>query len=160
MDKRRAAWLLARGILLVSGISLAGYIVYRYTVAGNPPQVGTLYGTIFPASILLAILAVTLAVKPYLFRDADGMTGYGVRGGLLLFGAGWMGTGLLCVQSLTAGMIDAPVLGTLDFMHMLSHHVVIPAGMGFLVGIPTHVMDWVGSPSPDAAASPGELGKP
>lgn len=152
MDSRRGGWILARAILLFSGVSLAGYVWYRYALAPNPPEMGTVYGTIFPASLLLAALAVILAFRPYLFRGADGVSGWGLRGGLLGFGAIWMGTGLMCVQSLTAGMISSPFFGTLDFMHMLSHHVVIPAGMGFLVGIPHQVMGWVGGAPADLAA--------
>lgn len=154
MDKRNAGWMLARTILFLSGVSLAGYVVYRYTLSGNPPEAGTVYGTIFPASLVLAGLAVVLAFKPYLFRGADGLTGYGLRGGLLGFGAVWMGTGLLCVQSLTAGMIEAPFFGSLEFMHMLSHHVVIPAGMGFLIGIPGQVMGWIEAPAAEVPADP------
>jgi len=148
--RRRKAWVLARAILGFSGVSLALYVAYRYTVAGNPPEVGTAYSVIFPSSLLLAVLAVLLAFKPFLFRGVDGASGYGLRGGLLLMGAVWMGTGLLCVRSLTQGVIASPLVGTLEFMHMLSHHVVIPMGMGFLLGIPERVVEWttVGTGTP------------
>lgn len=152
MERRELGWILLRAVLFFSGVSLIGYVGYRYTIAGGP-EAGTVYGTIFPASLLLAAVAILLAFRPGLFREAGGITGYGLRAGLGLFGAVWMGTGLLCVQSLAAGVAASPIFGTLDFLHMLSHHVVIPAGVGLLVAVPGAVLEWAGDARAPSVAS-------
>lgn len=144
MTKREIGWLLLRALLFFSGVSLIGYVLYRYAFSGSPPEAGTVYGAIFPASVLLAALAMFLAFRPAFFRGVDDAAGRGVRGGVVLFGAVWMGTGLLCVQSLAQGILASPFVGTLNFFHMASHHVVIPAGLGLLVGVPATVLAWAG----------------
>lgn len=151
MERRKLGWILLRAVLFFSGLSLIGYVGYRYLVAGAP-EAGTVYGVIFPASLLLAAVAILLAFRPALFRGADGATGFGLRGGLGLFGAVWMGTGLMCVQSLAAGVAASPLFGSLDFLHMVSHHVVIPAGVGLLVAIPGRVAAWAGEDAPAPAS--------
>lgn len=144
MRNRKLGWILLRAVLFFSGISLIGYVLYRYAFSGSPPEAGTVYGVIFPSSVLLGVLAITLAFRPGLFRGADGAGGWGIRGGVFAFGAVWMATGLLCVQSLTQGILESPVFGTLNFLHMVSHHVVIPAGLGLLVAVPGAVLAWAG----------------
>lgn len=144
MSGRAIGWILLRALLFFSGVSLIGYVAFRYTLSGSPPEGGSVYGTIFPASLLLAFVAILLAFRPGFFRAADGAPGYGLRGGLVLFGAVWMGNGLLCVPSLTQGVLASPFVGSMNFLHMVSHHVVIPAGLALLVAIPGPVLAWAG----------------
>lgn len=144
MDRREIGWILARAVLFFSGVSLIGYVVFRYAFSGSPPEAGTVYGVVFPASTLLAVLALVLAFRPDLFRHARSAGGLGIRGGVVLFGAVWMGTGLLCVQSLTQGVLASPFVGSLNFLHMVSDHVILPAGVGLLAAAPGAVLSWAG----------------
>lgn len=129
--RRTWAWTLARGILFASGVSLFAYIAYRYSV-GSAPDHGSLYGVLFSSSSLLAAGALLFAVRPHLMNRIPGFTGPVVRGGVVLLGVGWMATGLLCLGALARGVVSSPLFGTLDLIHMLSHHVVIPVALGFL----------------------------
>lgn len=128
-------WSILRGLLLFSGISLVGYIGYRYTMATAPDH-GTVYGKIFPLSALLAGFAILLAVEPGAMRGIDGTRGKVLRAGLTLLGGVWMATGVMCVQSLASGMLAAPFSGTLDMLHMVSDHIVLPIGLAIVAWTP------------------------
>jgi hypothetical protein len=64
-------WMVFRSLLLASGLGLLAYVAYRYTLFA-PPDHGTLYGKIFPLSVVLAALGIALAVHPRLFGALRG----------------------------------------------------------------------------------------
>jgi len=142
----RLWWWAARGILFASGVSLFAYLGYRYQI-GSVPDHGSLYGVIFPLSAFLALGALVMAVRPHVLERIAGPAGPAVKGGVVLLGAGWMATGLLCLRSLTAGVIAAPLWGTMDLIHMLSHHVVVPVGLGMLALGSRRVEAWFLGPA-------------
>lgn len=130
---RTPTWMILRGLLAFSGFSLMLYVAYRYLV-GGPPDAGSVYAVIFPGSILLGGTGLALAVKPFALMKIR--SAVPLRVALVALGLVWMGTGLLCFQSLAAGTVAAPIGGTLTLFHMLTHHVVVPTGLFFLAGIP------------------------
>jgi hypothetical protein len=67
-------WMVFRGFLFLSGLALMGYVAYRYTLF-NPPDHGSLYGKIFPLSLLLAALGMALALWPFLLDRVQGQIG-------------------------------------------------------------------------------------
>lgn len=137
-------WMTFRAVLLLSGLSLVGYVAYRYTLF-QPPSAGSLYGTIFPLSLLLAGAGIVLAVRPDTLDQLRGPRGFAVRGGLTAFGAVWMATGAMCVASFARAIPEAPLGGTIDMVHMLSDHVVLPLGIAALAWAPARVARWLGA---------------
>ncbi|MBA4157368.1 MAG: hypothetical protein H0X65_07820 [Gemmatimonadetes bacterium] len=153
-------WAGFRALLFLSGVSLLGYIAYRYTLF-QPPDHGSLYGVIFPLSVVLAMFGAVLAVYPFLLDGVRGRPGAMLRGGLIGFGALWMATGVACTHSLAAGIGAAPLGGSVDMAHMLSQHVFLPVAVALLAWAPARVAGWMGAappeplPAREPALSPG-----
>jgi hypothetical protein len=148
-------WTIFRGLLFLAGFSLVGYVAYRYTLF-SPPDHGSLYGKIFPLSLVLAVVGMMLAVRPHLLNRVRGHAGLPLRSALTVFGGVWMATGLMCAQSLAAGMAEAPLGGTVDMIHMLSQHVFLPIAVVALAWAPARVARWLGA----QAVEPVVLGEP
>jgi hypothetical protein len=149
-------WLAFRVLLFVAGLSLVGYIAYRYSFY-RPPDHGTVYGIIFPLSFVLAVAGMTLAFLPYALARLRGQAGNALRGGLSVYGGVWMATGLLCASSLAQGAVAAPLGGSVDMLHMLFQHVFLPASVVALAWAPERVARWLNAPpepAPAAAAKP------
>lgn len=160
---RARGWTAFRGVLLFAGVWLTGYAVYRYTLFA-PPDHGTVYGKIFLLAPLLAWTGIALALRPDLLRGG-GATRGAARVALSSYGLVWMGTGLHCTASLLEGMAAAPLGGSIDMIHMLSDHVVLPASVVALAWAPDRVARRLGAASANAgaqdlvAASPGTPGR-
>lgn len=152
----RRLWVGMRVLLFLAGLSLVGYVAYRYTLF-SPPDHGSLYGKIFPLSLVLAALGMALAVRPLLLARVQGPAGLPLRTALTGLGAVWMGTGLTCVQSLATGILAAPLGGTIDMTHMLAQHVFLPLGVAALAWAPERVARWLGADAEPSPAAEGEL---
>jgi hypothetical protein len=137
-------WTIFRALLFLSGLTLVGYVAYRYTLA-QPPDHGSLYGKIFPASLLLALVGISLAVSPHLLAGVRGRPGLALRGALTAYGAVWMATGMVCTRSLAAGVAEAPFRGTVDLLHMLSGHLFLPVAVVTLAWGSARVARWMGA---------------
>lgn len=136
-------WIIFRAALFLAGLAQVGYVIYRYTLF-NPPDLATLYGKIFPLSLLLAGAAMMLALRPYLFEDVQGHAGSAARGALTSLGLLWMATGVMCAGMLAAGIAAAPLGGTFDMLHMVTDHVFLPFAVGALLWAPASVARWLG----------------
>lgn len=141
-------WAGFRALLFLAGSSLLGYIAYRYTLF-QPPDHGSLYGVIFPLSVVLAVLGAVLAVHPFLLAGVRGRPGAALRGGLIGFGAVWMATGVACTRSLVEGIGVAPLGGSIDMVHMVSQHIFLPAAVALLAWAPARVAGWMGAALPE-----------
>jgi hypothetical protein len=148
-------WALFRALLFLSGLTLVGYVAYRYTLA-QPPDHGSLYGKIFPLSLLLALTGISLAASPHLLTRLRGRPGMACRGALTAFGGAWMATGVACTRSLAAGVPEAPLGGTIDLLHMASGHVYLPVGVVALAWGSARVARWLGAEE----APPAGVGEP
>lgn len=137
-------WVLFRALLLLSGLTLVGYVAYRYTLF-QPPDHGSLYGRIFPLSLTFALLGIALAIAPHLLSRLRGHPGMACRGAVTAFGGAWMATGLMCTRALAAGVAEAPLRGTLDLVHMLSGHVYLPVAVVALAWCSRRVARWMGA---------------
>lgn len=137
-------WTLFRALLFLSGLTLVSYVAYRYSLA-QPPDHGSLYGKVFPLSLLLALLGMGLAVSPHLLDRVRGHAGMACRGALTAFSGAWMVTGLACTRSLAAGVAEAPLRGTFDLLHMVSGHVYLPLGVVALAWGSARVAQWMGA---------------
>jgi hypothetical protein len=138
----RVRWPTFRALLFLSGLTLVGYVVYRFALP-QPPDYGSLYGRIFLLSLLLAVAGMVLGVSPRSLHDARGWPGSGIRVALSGFGAVWMATGLACTPSLVAGVSESPLRGTFDLIHMLSGHVYLPLAVAALAWAPARVARWL-----------------
>lgn len=149
-------WALLRALLFLAGLTLVGYVTYRYSLA-QPPDHGSTYGKIFPLSLLLALAAISLAVSPHLLERVPGHPGMACRGALTAFSGTWMATGLACTRSLAAGVTEAPLAGTLDLVHMVSGHVFLPTAVVALAWSATRVARWLGAEEAPPARGEPEL---
>lgn len=159
--KRRRGWHALRALLFVAGLTLVGYIDYRYSFF-QPPDHGTVYGVIFPLSALLALAGMVLAFRPYALARVPGQAGLALRSGITAYGGVWMATGMMCASSLARGAVKAPLGGSVDLLHMLLQHVFLPLGVVALAWAPERVARWTGAPEEapagDASASEPVLG--
>jgi hypothetical protein len=153
--KGRRGWRGFRILLFLAGLSLVGYVGYRYSFF-QPPDHGSLYGTIFPLSLLLAVVGMVLAFQPYALARVPGQAGMALRSGLTVYGGAWMATGLMCASSLAKGMAEVPLGGSIDMLHMLFQHVFLPVAVVALAWAPERVGRWLGAREehPIAAAEP------
>jgi len=135
-------WLTLRIALFVAAGSIFAYIPYRY-LAGSHPAPDSLYGVIFPASALLGIAGLVLAVRPD--ACACSKSGRMVGGALTVLGVTWMGTGLQCVGYLTRTTIDTPLQGLLETFHMTAQHVFLVLGVVAMVWVPDRLARWCGA---------------
>lgn len=154
----RSAWTAFRVALFVSGLWLLGYVVYRYTLF-NPPEHGTVYGTIFPAALILALTGLVLAARPGLLGRRSGPGAGALKAGLSGFGILWMATGLHCTLSLLDGMAAAPLGGTIDMVHMVSDHVFLPVSVGVLAWAPGWLAGKLGDTLDDGGLAAPFAGK-
>lgn len=138
-------WNVFRALLLLSASGLMAYVAYRYTLF-SPPDHGTLYGKIFPLALVLALLGITLAARPHLCEGMRGQRRKAACSAVTVFGGVWMATGVMCVRSLAAGMVAAPLGGAFDMLHMLSDHVFLPLAVCALAWAPARVARWLGAP--------------
>lgn len=137
-------WMTFRVIFFLAGISLVGYVAYRYTLF-SPPDHGSLYGKVFPLALPFALLAMLLAVRPRLFEGLSGQAGLATRSVTTVFAGVWMATGLMCAASFSNAIVAAPLGGTFDMVHMLSDHVFLPVAIVALAWAPARVARWMGA---------------
>lgn len=143
-QKGRRGWRGFRVLLFFAGISLVGYVGYRYSFV-QPPEHGSVYGTIFPLSLVLAVVGMVLAIQPDALARVAGQTGTAVRSGLTGYGAVWMATGLMCARSLVGGVVEAPLGGSIDMLHMLLQHVFLPVSVMALAWSPGRLARLLGA---------------
>ena len=149
-------WGAFRALLFLAGLSLVGYIAYRYSFY-QPPDPGTLYGIIFPLSILLAAAGMALAFRPRALARVPGQAGTVLRSAFTAYGGVWMATGLMCTSSLARGAVAAPLGGSIDLLHMLFQHVFLPVAVVALAWAPERVARMLGAPpeeQPHAVVEP------
>lgn len=147
-------WTPFRVALGVSALWLTGYVAYRYSVF-NPPDHGTAYFYIFPASLVLAAVAFVLAFRPFLLSRVPGIGGTALRGTLTAYGAVWMASGVGCTLSLLEGIAIAPLGGSIDMVHMVSDHVFLPLAVATLAWAPGWLAVRLGASSAVRAAGGG-----
>lgn len=148
-------WLALRVALFIAAASLLVYIPYRYLAASHPAP-GTVYGTIFPASALLALAGLVLAVRPDACACSKRRTM--VAGGLTAFGVTWMATGLQCLGSLAQTTLQTPLQGVLATFHMTAQHVFLSIGVVALAWAPERVARWCGASKLDIEVPEAESG--
>lgn len=151
MDDRRSRSALAaflRGAAGLTAVSLLVYIPYRYVA--RPPGfdgvLGSLYAILFPLSLLLAVGALWVAIRPErLERLVSGGEGGGVgaRWALGVYGGLWVAMGLMCVPSLTALAEVSPVKGLFSTVHMSAQHVFLGFGAVVTGWQPGPVRSWL-----------------
>lgn len=137
-------WMILRGLMGASAIALMGYVAYRYSIY-NPPRHGSLYGTIFPFALPFALLALALAWRPRLLARLPGAAGAASRSGATLFSGLWMATGAMCVAGFSKAVVDAPVAGTLDMLHIFSDHIFLPVAVIALAWAPDRIARALGA---------------
>lgn len=136
------SWLTLRIGLFVAAASLFVYIPYRY-LSGSHPAPDSVYGIIFPASALLGLAGLVLAVRPD--ACACSRSGKMVGGALTVLGLTWLGSGLQCVGYLTQTTIDTPLRGLLETFHMTAQHVFLSLGVVAMVWAPDRLARWCGA---------------
>ncbi len=152
-------WTAFRVALALSALWLTGYVAFRYSVF-NAPDHGTAYFYIFPASLVLAAVALVLAFRPFLLSRMPGIGGTALRGTLTAYGAVWMASGVACTLSLLEGIAIAPLGGSIDMIHMVSDHVFLPLAVATLAWAPGWLAARLGASSAvrEAARSAGRPG--
>lgn len=130
MSARSAGWIALRLALVVGGVTLAGYIPFKY--ATEPHALRGLYGFLFPLSPVLAAAGVALGLKPHLAVRAP----VWLRTGLAALAVGWVATGLLCIPSLVSMIRRSPGAGLFALSHMLLQHVALSVGVAALALAP------------------------
>lgn len=113
-----AAWIF-RVALFAAAASLAFYIPFKY--ATQLHAISGLYAFLFPLSGVLAAAGMILALKPRTACDCN----VPMRAGVGALSVLWLATGLLCVKTLTDGIVDNPTRGTFAMFHMLVQHVFL-----------------------------------
>ena len=124
MTKKTRA-ILFRLALGATALSLWAYIPYRY--ATRPPQLegflGIAYGILFPLAGLLALGALVVAWRPELLERLAGRDpARSLLGG---YAVAWLAMGLLCIPSLQATTVAAPLKGAIATIHMTAQHVFL-----------------------------------
>lgn len=117
-DQSPGQWALRIG-LLAAAVSLAAYIPFKYATQLHAMEGA--YAFLFPLSSLLALAGIILAVRPRCACDC----GVAVRSSLGALAVLWLATGLLCVRTLTLGILDNPLGGSFAMLHMLVQHVFL-----------------------------------
>lgn len=141
--------LVFRLALFLAALSLAAYIPYKY--ATQLHAVSGIYAFLFPLSGLLALAGITVAVKPQVACDC----GMPVRSGLGALAVLWMVTGMLCVKSLAAGMLNDPLHGSIAMVHMLAQHAFLSLSLLAFALFPQQMARLLGRPTPAQAGAPG-----
>jgi hypothetical protein len=145
--------MLFRWVIFLAAASLAGYIPFKYMT--QPQAMTGLYGFLFPLSSVLATGGMLFAWRPGLvFRIP-----FFLRAPVGVIAAGWIGTGLLCIPSLTHSMLTSPFGGLFATFHMLAQHVVLSMALGSLVVAPRATYAHFGLPVPERPKDtvPGKL---
>lgn len=150
MEMNGRGWAILRGLMGTSAIALIGYVAYRYSIY-NPPRHGSLYATIFPLALPFALLALALAVRPRLLAGLAGGAGVAARAGATAFGGLWMATGAMCVAGFSKAVVEAPVEGTVNMVHLVSDHIFLPVAVVALAWVPDLVARWLGAESAESA---------
>lgn len=111
-------WLF-RAALFASATSLAIYIPFKYAT-----QLNTLvgfYAFLFPLSALLAVTGIVLAIKPALANSNRIL----IRAAVGAVSVLWIATGLMCVSTLTASVVESPASGLFAVFHMVAQHLFL-----------------------------------
>lgn len=151
-------WLAFRMAVFVAGASLLVYIAYRYVAGSHPAPGASAYGIIFPASSLLALAGMYLAVRPM----ACACSGEGrgrerfIAGSLTAISGVWIFTGLQCAGYLAQTTLDTPLRGFLETFHMAAQHVFLSLGVVALAWVPHRVAGWCGADAADPEALPAD----
>ncbi len=98
-------WLF-RAALFAAAASLALYIPYKY--ATQLHAVSGFYAFLFPLSALLAAVGMIVAVKPAKACEC----GVPIRSGVAALSVLWLATGVMCVGTLTAAVLEDPLHGS------------------------------------------------
>lgn len=124
-DRASTKSILFRLALGLTGLSLWGYIPYRY--ATRPPAfegfLGSAYATLFPLAAVLGLAAILAALRPSLFDRLEASAAG--RGALGAYGGLWLAMGVMCIPSLSATTAAAPIKGAIATIHMSAQHVFL-----------------------------------
>jgi hypothetical protein len=139
---------LFRVALFAAAASLAMYIPYKY--ATQLHAVEGFYALLFPLSALLAVVGMVVAVKPARARDC----GVPMRSGVAALSVLWLATGLMCVGTLTAAVVEHPLHGSIAAFHMLAQHVFLSLALIAFALAPQRVARALGVATPAARPQP------
>lgn len=132
--------------VFLAGLSLAAYIPYKY--ATQLHAISGMYAFLFPLSGLLALAGIVVACKPETACDC----GVPMRAGVGALAVTWMATGLMCVKSLAAGIMDDPLQGTIATFHMAVQHVFLSLSLLAFAFLPERMVRLLGRPVPERPA--------
>lgn len=118
-NARVTAWITFRIMLFAAAASLAVYIPYKYATQLHAIQ--GMYAFLFPLSAVLAAAGIVLALKPGMACQCS----TAARAGVAAVAGLWMATGVLCVPSLMASIVNSPAGGLFATFHMLAQHVFL-----------------------------------
>ena len=125
-------WLF-RVALFAAAASLALYIPYKY--ATQLHAVSGIYAFLFPLSALLAAAGMMVAVKPATACEC----GAPMRSGVAALSVLWLGTGVMCVGTLTAAVLEHPLHGSIATFHMLAQHVFLSLALIAFASMPQRI---------------------
>lgn len=137
------AWLF-RAALFAAAASLAVYIPYKY--ATQLHAVSGFYAALFPLSALLAAAGMIVAVKPAKACDC----GVPVRSSIVALSVLWLATGVMCVGTLSAAILEHPLHGSIATFHMLAQHVFLSLALIAFALTPQRVARGLGVEVPPA----------
>lgn len=143
INHRRIGPLVFRVLLFAAAASLAAYIPFKY--ATQLHAIAGMYAFLFPLSGLLAIAGMWLAVRP----QSGCSCNIPVRGGMSALALLWMGTGLLCVPSLTMSVLENPGAGLFAAFHMVAQHVFLSLSLLAFALVPQRMVRLLGTSPPE-----------
>ncbi len=128
--------------LFAAAASLAVYIPYKF--ATQLHAITGIYAFLFPLSVLLAAAGIVLAVKPEKACDC----GVSMRAGVGALSVLWLATGVLCVGSLAAAVMEHPMHGSIATFHMLTQHVFLSLSLIAFALLPYRMAEMLGVAMP------------
>jgi hypothetical protein len=143
--ERRVGPIVFRVLLFAAAASLAAYIPYKY--ATQLHAIAGMYAFLFPLSGVLAVAGMWLAIRP----QSSCSCNVPMRGGVSALTLLWMGTGLLCVPSLTMSVLENPAAGLFASFHMVAQHVFLSLSLLAFMLAPERMIRLLGLTPPETA---------
>ncbi len=146
----RTSAVVFRTALFAAAASLAAYVPYKYLTELH--AVEGMYAFLFPFAPILAIAGLVLAVKPSSGCDC----GVGIRSGVGTLSILWLATGMVCTQSLAAGVMAAPAAGLLAAFQMVAQHVFLSLAVLAFAWKPLAMSAWLKTAGSVGASRAGD----